>query len=481
MANPYLPSWEYVPDGEPHVFGDRLYIFGSHDRFNGKEYCENDYVCWSAPIDDLQNWRNEGVIYKREQDPNCKGQQNHLYAPDVAQGPDGKFYLYYGLDFKNRIGIAVCDTPAGKYEYYGDVEYPDGVRYGGREKEIFRFDPAVLADDDGQIYLYTGFSPKIPWFQTVAKRENMTISAMGNHVVKLEADMKTIKGEPKNLIPGVDNSKGTGFEGHEFYEASSIRKFSGKYYFIYSSFLSHELAYAVSDSPDKDFVYQGPLHSNGNIGFKGSQEAEYYWGNNHGSIERINGKYYVFGHRQTHWNECSRQGVTEPIKMDENGRFHMAEMTSSGMDEVLICDRRYEAGIACVLQEKGNACKITDGSFLQRRNRLRITQFGVDRESNPAQYVANVKNDSLIGYKYFEFDNVDTVCVTVRGIAKGELSIYTDLEKASVGRIRISPTLCMREFTTKVSVLNGKSPLYFRYKGIGRFDIISLSVEKQTL
>ena len=47
--NPYLHSWEYVPDGEPHVFGDRLYIFGSHDRFDGKEYCENDYVCWSAP------------------------------------------------------------------------------------------------------------------------------------------------------------------------------------------------------------------------------------------------------------------------------------------------------------------------------------------------------------------------------------------------------------------------------------------------
>lgn len=31
VFNPYLPSWEYVPDGEPHVFGDRVYIFGSHD------------------------------------------------------------------------------------------------------------------------------------------------------------------------------------------------------------------------------------------------------------------------------------------------------------------------------------------------------------------------------------------------------------------------------------------------------------------
>lgn len=199
ICNPYLPSYEYVPDGEPHVFGDRLYIFGSHDRFDGKEYCENDYVCWSAPTHNLKQWRYEGIIYKRSQDPACKGEQSHMYAPDVAQGPDG-------------------------------------IRYGGRDKELFRFDPAILADDDGRIWLYTGFSPKEPYFQTVAEKENMTIEAMGNCVVELEKDMKTIKSDSIPLLPGVDNSKGTGFEGHEFYEASSIRKFNGKYYFIYSSF-----------------------------------------------------------------------------------------------------------------------------------------------------------------------------------------------------------------------------------------------------
>ena len=24
VTNPYLPSWEYVPDGEPYVFDDRV-------------------------------------------------------------------------------------------------------------------------------------------------------------------------------------------------------------------------------------------------------------------------------------------------------------------------------------------------------------------------------------------------------------------------------------------------------------------------
>ena len=23
VFNPYLPRWEYIPDGEPHAFGDR--------------------------------------------------------------------------------------------------------------------------------------------------------------------------------------------------------------------------------------------------------------------------------------------------------------------------------------------------------------------------------------------------------------------------------------------------------------------------
>ena len=40
--NPYLPLNEYVPDGESHVFGDRLYVYGSHDLAGGERYCMQD-------------------------------------------------------------------------------------------------------------------------------------------------------------------------------------------------------------------------------------------------------------------------------------------------------------------------------------------------------------------------------------------------------------------------------------------------------
>ena len=90
IINPYLPSWEYVPDGEPYVFGDRVYVYGSHDKFNGDVYCMLDYVCWSAPVDNLGDWRYEGVIFRKDQDPHNTDLQGNLYAPAVTVGPDGR-------------------------------------------------------------------------------------------------------------------------------------------------------------------------------------------------------------------------------------------------------------------------------------------------------------------------------------------------------------------------------------------------------
>lgn len=144
--NPYLPSWEYIPDGEPYVFGDRVYIYGSHDLFNGHVFCLGDYVCWSAPVGDLGNWRFEGVIYEKTSDPLNRDGKMCLFAPDVTVGPDGRYYLYYVLDHLNIVSVAVCDTPAGKYEFYGYVHYADGTRLGEKEGDEPQFDPGYIAN-----------------------------------------------------------------------------------------------------------------------------------------------------------------------------------------------------------------------------------------------------------------------------------------------------------------------------------------------
>ena len=105
--NPYLPSFEYVPDGEPRVFGDRVYVYGSHDAFDGEGFCVNDYVCWSAPVDDLGDWRYEGVIYPAARDPMNADGKMKLFAPDAVRGPDGRYYLYYSLNGSTVVSVAV--------------------------------------------------------------------------------------------------------------------------------------------------------------------------------------------------------------------------------------------------------------------------------------------------------------------------------------------------------------------------------------
>ena len=96
VFNPFLPLNEYIPDGEPHVFGDRVYLYGSHDHEGGYTFCMDDYTVYSAPVDDLTDWRKERVIYEADQDP-AYPELCYMYAPDVVQGNDGKYYLYYAM------------------------------------------------------------------------------------------------------------------------------------------------------------------------------------------------------------------------------------------------------------------------------------------------------------------------------------------------------------------------------------------------
>ena len=76
--NPYLPLWEFIPDGEHYVFEDpdcpgklRVYIYGSHDNLI-TEYCGRDQVVWSAPVEDLLHWRYDGIIFKSATDRDGK-------------------------------------------------------------------------------------------------------------------------------------------------------------------------------------------------------------------------------------------------------------------------------------------------------------------------------------------------------------------------------------------------------------------------
>ena len=210
------------------------------------------------------------------------------------------------------ISVAVCDTPDGHYEYYGFVRNPDGSPM----LKYVTFDPAVI-NDAGVIRLYYGtwypfhehgklldpvfYKVESNMFgKSVAQIQAYPDGIMGaNHVI-LADDMLTIRAEPCHILPG--RVKGTSFEKHPFFERSSIRKIGSTYYFIYSSIRGHELCHATSPYPDREFVFGGTIVSNGDVGYQGRSEKDRLnaTGTNHGSIECINGQWYVFYHRNTH-------------------------------------------------------------------------------------------------------------------------------------------------------------------------------------
>jgi len=432
--NPYLPFSEYIPDGEPHVFGDRLYVYGSHDREGGDKFCELDYVVWSAPVDDLTDWRYEGVSYRAEQDPGYGTEGTELYAPDVVRGNDGRYYLYYAMagigNFTAPIHAAVSDSPAGPFVYHGCVRTPDGapLTWG------LPFDPGVI-NDNGVIRLYYGWSLAFD----PAKLANRDASfdewliraqvfvfnkseeevrgtpggVMGANTVELEDDMLTVRGVPRRIVPGQADADGTSFDGHAFFEASSIRKIDGTYYFIYSSQWQHELCYATSRFPDRDFVYRGVLVSNGDVGLNGRalRDRLAATGNNHGSIECVNGQWYVFYHRQTHGTTYSRQGCAEPISLLPDGAFCQAEMTSCGLNGgPLRAEGTYSAMIACNLTNGHMPHVDPEGS---EEDFPYITHGGQGRDAE--RFITNIKPGTRIVFKYFAFSGPARLTLTTRG------------------------------------------------------------------
>lgn len=489
VYNPFLPLNEYIPDGEPHVFGDRVYLYGSHDKEAGETFCMLDYTVYSAPVDDLTDWRCEGVIYRAEQDPDYPNRP-YMYAPDVVRGNDGRYYLYYCMSgefgkggYFGPISVAVCDTPAGNYEYLGFVKNKDGSPM----QKYVCFDPGVI-NDNGTIRIYYGTqypfeeAEDFPENEEYVKDEMEMFgksreeilgtpeSVMGPCMVTVGDDMLTVVEEAKHIIPY--KVKGTSFERHPFFEASSMRKVGDTYYFIYSSMQNHELCYATSAYPDRDFVFGGTIISNGDIGLNGRSEKDRLnmTGTTHGSIEEINGEWYVFYHRLTHKSDYSRQACAEKISIGKDGRIAQVEITSCGLNGgPLKAAGRYPAVIAC---------NITNGKMPHGSNKIYTESFPNVTNRGEDRFIGEIKEGTLIGYKYFLFDGNKTVGVRARGTGEGRFVVKDAADGAVVAVIPVFAAKEWTDYDADLNITDGKHPLYFIYEGMGEAELKEIIFEK---
>ena len=292
MPNPYLPLWEYIPDGEPRVFGERVYVYGSHDNAGSTKFCDYVLKCWSAPLSDLNNWVCHGDIFRTQAtadypaDTDWTNGTNYLYAPDVVE-KDGKYYLYAYII--NSTGcVAVSDKPEGPFKLLSKYKYtiPEEICCNG-----WFIDPGVLVDDDGRTYIYCGFERS---FMAEVNSDNMYEILDGTCI--------------EHVIP-IEKNESFPDEDCLFFEACSPRKVGDTYYLIYSPKRGSRLAYATSDKPTGPFTYRGHIVDNG---------VDYPGGNDHGSIANINGQWYIFYHRMTNGTIMSRRGDRKSTRLNSS-------------------------------------------------------------------------------------------------------------------------------------------------------------------
>lgn len=477
VFNPYLPINEYIPDGEPHVFGDRVYLYGSHDKEAGESFCMLPYVVWSAPVDDLSDWSNKVISYDARQDPLADDRRHHMYAPDCVKGNDGRYYLYYCLggdggagSYDGPISVAVCDTPDGKFEYYGTVKNADGTTFD----DVLVFDPAVI-NDDGIIRIYFGTCyyfdnlPKIKllrdivqarllkWPYSVVKK-----GVLGAFTMTLSDDMLTVTSKPTLIMPR--EVKGTMWEKHPFFEGSSIRKIGDTYYFVYSSMANHELCYATSKCPDKDFTFRGTIVSNGDVGLNGRKPSDRlnHTGTNHGGIEKINGRWYVFYHRQTHGTDYSRQACCEEIKINSDGSINQVEITSCGLNDGPLKEKAIYPAVIC--------CNLTNGHMPHGGNKS-FNGLPVIKSGDGERFIADMTKGTRAVYKYFDFGGMSKIEITARGA--GKIDVFIGENKISALNIN-SPSWTVYP----CDINNSQSPVPLKFEVIsGKIDILSFELK----
>lgn len=327
--NPILPLEYHVPDSEGHVMPDgKLYVYGSFDD-REDVYCSEKYhvvstsdmghwtiheeslngnqipwfnnpdapkypgIDWSHPTPFIQKMiqrdLENGVDMKAKFEEEEKEEREKpalLFAPDCMER-NGKYYLYFCMPDDSE-GVAVSDSPVGPF--INPIQLPCGG-----------IDPAIFIDDDGQAYYYWG--------------------QLFSHGVKLNEDMISFNRD--EIVDDLVTE-----EEHFFHEGSSMRKIGDTYYYVYADMERGKptsLGYSTSKSPMGPFTYRGIIIDN-----DGCDPASW---NNHGSIECVNGQWYVFYHRCSRGVQQHRRLCIEKIEILEDGTIPEVKMTSQGIGE----------------------------------------------------------------------------------------------------------------------------------------------------
>lgn len=256
--NPLITN-QYTADPSARVFGDKVYVYPSHDILatEGKGrvgwFCMEDYHVFSSK--NLTDWTDHGMIVQQNKVPWVKPDSYSMWAPDCIE-KNGKYYFYFPTTPKDTItnskgftiGVAIADKPEGPF-----VPQETAI------KGIKGIDPNVFIDNDGQAYLY--------W-----SRGAIYGAKLKDNMVELGSEVKTLGALP---IKGLK-------EGPYMFERQ------GTYYLTYPHVENkiERLEYAIADNPMGPFKITGVIMDESPTGC---------W-TNHQSIIKFKKQWYLFYH-----------------------------------------------------------------------------------------------------------------------------------------------------------------------------------------
>jgi arabinoxylan arabinofuranohydrolase len=281
--NPIVQTY-YTADPAPVVYGDRLYVYVSHDEDMtvNNFYTMNDWRLYSTV--DMVNWTDHGTPAAGA---TFSWFTDNAWAPQGISR-NGQYYLFVPLNNNTgaKIGVGVADNPAGPFM--------DALGQALAASGSGNIDPTVFIDDDDQAYMYWG---------------NATL-----RYVRLNSNMTSYTGSVTNVA--LD-----GFlEGPWFYKRES------RYYLVYAATgnVTEKLSYATSDSPT------GPWTTRGDIMPSGTTYT------NHAGVVDYKGHSYFFYHNSAlpGGNDYRRSVCVEEFTYGADGSIPMLPMTGEGPDSI---------------------------------------------------------------------------------------------------------------------------------------------------
>lgn len=288
-GNPIIPG--YFADPTVKKFGDTYYIYATTDGNGGG-------------LGPSQVWTSKDFVNWTYQDMNWP--TTHVYwAPDVAHGNDGKYYLYYCQPVD--IYGASSDSPTGPWKPLlpgGKAIVPNYF-----VPKVITLDGQTFRDDDGKFYMTWGTWGIYPGY--------------GCGIGLLNPDMRSFAQTAQ--IPNTDAT--------DFFEGSFMFKRKGIYYLMYSSGYCENETYRVQYAMSRKGPMEGFVFGKNNPILSTNEDGTVH-GPGHNSMLQIGDDYYIIYHRHNNPHSNGgyhRQVCADKMEFDVDGNIKKITPTHIGI------------------------------------------------------------------------------------------------------------------------------------------------------